>query len=202
MGSVGFASPEHYGFRQCDERSDIYSLGVVLKSMVQEDIQAACVPSPYEPIIQRCMQLDPMNRYQNVKEMKDAFTTIILKQELPSSQATAKKQWYVPGFAKETIGKRLLIYVYYVFSFCIAWPMEIDKGTTLQNGTVKIVTLLACFVTIWIALGDNVYHRTMPLLRSTNYILRSIGFFLLWLVVLLIAITITSIFILPLEGLF
>ena len=35
LGTVGYASPEQFGFAQTDKRSDIYSLGVLIGDMVK-----------------------------------------------------------------------------------------------------------------------------------------------------------------------
>ena len=34
LGTVGFASPEHFGFSQTDQRADIYALGIMLYEMI------------------------------------------------------------------------------------------------------------------------------------------------------------------------
>ena len=73
MGSAGYASPEQYGFHQSDCRSDIYAIGAVLKTMVQKDVTAKDIHSPFQHIIETCMQLDPDKRYQSVGELQKAL---------------------------------------------------------------------------------------------------------------------------------
>ena len=82
MGTRGYAAPEQYGTSQTDGRTDIYSLGVTVYHLLTGK-------SPNEPpyefkplrqinknftegieyIVNKCVQNDPVNRYQNVEEL-------------------------------------------------------------------------------------------------------------------------------------
>ena len=82
MGTRGYAAPEQYGSGQSDKRTDIYSLGVTMYHLITGK-------SPNEPpyefkkvrqldssfsegieyIVNKCIQNDPANRYQNVEEL-------------------------------------------------------------------------------------------------------------------------------------
>lgn len=50
IGTDGFAPPEQYGFMQTDERSDIYSFGVTIKLLLQENFSHC----PYKNVINKC----------------------------------------------------------------------------------------------------------------------------------------------------
>jgi serine/threonine protein kinase len=92
IGTPGFASPEHYGRGETDHRSDIYSLGATLHYMVT-GVDPAVKPFHFEipyflncgvsvvtsAIIMKCLELDPVRRYQKVSEVKEA----IEKQAIP-----------------------------------------------------------------------------------------------------------------------
>ena len=74
IGTKATSPPEQYGFRQTDERSDIYSLGVVLcyclygeYTLPKEDI--APTLEGIRSIIQKATMFDPDRRYQKVDEM-------------------------------------------------------------------------------------------------------------------------------------
>ena len=60
MGTKGYAAPEQYGFSQTDRRSDIYSLGVVIKELLGDRLNTAA----YKDVVEKCTQFDPINRYQ------------------------------------------------------------------------------------------------------------------------------------------
>ncbi len=82
LGTKGYASPEHYGSRQTDMRSDIYTLGMTLHHLItgvdprQPDYVYASVrqwnpelSDGIEAIIDKCTAIDPKDRYQNCAEL-------------------------------------------------------------------------------------------------------------------------------------
>lgn len=82
LGTKGYASPEHYGARQTDARSDIFTLGMTLHHLLtgvdprSPDYMYAPVrqwnpelSDGIEAIIDKCTALDPEDRYQNCSEL-------------------------------------------------------------------------------------------------------------------------------------
>ncbi|TGY39934.1 serine/threonine protein kinase [Clostridium sartagoforme] len=82
LGTKGYASPEHYGSRQTDARSDIFTLGMTLHHLLTgidprpDDYIYASVrqwnpelSDGIEAIIDKCTAIDPDNRYQNCSEL-------------------------------------------------------------------------------------------------------------------------------------
>ncbi|WP_338033696.1 protein kinase domain-containing protein [Lactiplantibacillus paraplantarum] len=80
LGTSGFAAPENYGFAQTDQRSDLYSLGIVLNCLLtgQEprgplDTTTLTQDSTWAPIIMKATALDPQQRYQSATAMLAAL---------------------------------------------------------------------------------------------------------------------------------
>ncbi|ALS00158.1 hypothetical protein ATZ33_01820 [Enterococcus silesiacus] len=72
LGTVGFASPEQFGFAQTDARSDLYAVGVVINICSIKDYpknQLSTDPFLHD-IIVKATRLDPKNRYQSAIEMQ------------------------------------------------------------------------------------------------------------------------------------
>lgn len=82
LGTRGYASPEHYGSRQTDARSDIFTLGMTLHHLLTgidprpDDYIYASVrqwnpelSDGIEAIIDKCTAIDPENRYQNCSQL-------------------------------------------------------------------------------------------------------------------------------------
>ena len=70
FGTNGYAAPEQYGFGQSDSRADVYAVGVLINVMLTGEF-------PYEKkvsgrmgmIVDKCMKLEPTERYQSVDEL-------------------------------------------------------------------------------------------------------------------------------------
>lgn len=88
MGTPGFASPEHYGNRQTDFRSDIYSLGALLHFLVTgrdpgerpftfqpPDECAPGISEWFSDIVMKALETEPSERFQTALEMHAALDT-------------------------------------------------------------------------------------------------------------------------------
>lgn len=70
LGTQGFAAPEQFGFTQTDERTDIYSLGVLINYM-----KTLALPSEkmstgkLQSIVKKATSIDSGKRYANAKQM-------------------------------------------------------------------------------------------------------------------------------------
>lgn len=70
LGTVGYAPPEQYGISQSDEKSDIYSLGVLLNVML-----TGAHPSKFlakgkaGKIVLKCTQIDPASRFACIEDL-------------------------------------------------------------------------------------------------------------------------------------
>ena len=86
LGTPGYAAPEQYGNSQTDARSDIYSLGATLYSLLSgADVASFNLSFPplsrlnpsvgpvLEGIVERCLSLSPEQRYQRASDVKSAL---------------------------------------------------------------------------------------------------------------------------------
>ncbi len=116
IGSPMYMSPEQVrGLQQIDHRSDIYSLGVMmytllvgrnpyenLSSQSNYDVQEAVVKNPlpdltdklavFNPIIQKATQKEPGDRYQSVQELQAHLDSISLttRPATPAGEAATR----------------------------------------------------------------------------------------------------------------
>ncbi|MCQ2505558.1 MAG: protein kinase [Lachnospiraceae bacterium] len=71
LGTVEYAAPEQYGYSQTDERSDIYSFGVVLNEMFAKCCKLSSKSEAYlKKIINKATSFDPNSRYASVISLK------------------------------------------------------------------------------------------------------------------------------------
>lgn len=84
-GTPGFMAPEIVNeghFKDADVRSDIFSIGVLLyyvfsDGMLPSPINHNSVPIGILPIIKKCMEAEPSNRYQKVEDIISAIQVIM-----------------------------------------------------------------------------------------------------------------------------
>jgi serine/threonine protein kinase len=83
MGSESYASPEQFSdAKHVDFRSDIYNLGRMLYELHTERLNSSVqdlsrLPANIAPVVERCTQHRPENRFQSVHELKDAWRAAI-----------------------------------------------------------------------------------------------------------------------------
>jgi Flp pilus assembly protein TadD len=87
LGTMTYASPEHLGQTQTDTRSDIYSLGATMFHLLTNKeptpletpapglirSYTASVSKATEEIVRRAMRQNPLERFQNAHEMREAL---------------------------------------------------------------------------------------------------------------------------------
>lgn len=74
MGTLSSAPPEQFGYGQTDERSDIYSLGVLLREMTEADGKKSL--RKLSAVIKKCTMFSPDDRYKSVSEIKSDLLKI------------------------------------------------------------------------------------------------------------------------------
>ncbi|MBR1861082.1 MAG: serine/threonine protein kinase [Lachnospiraceae bacterium] len=67
LGTVGYAAPEQYGFGSSDVRTDIYGIGILLKTMLTNGDSNFVIQKKTDAFIKKCTDLNPERRFQNIE---------------------------------------------------------------------------------------------------------------------------------------
>ena len=91
FGTRSYAPPEQYGFSQTDARTDIYSLGVLLRWLLTGNTKENKEKRIYRPllrVIRRCTAFSPSERYSDVDQVKKALLRANPKAQIVRITAT------------------------------------------------------------------------------------------------------------------
>lgn len=73
MGTLEYASPEHFGYAQTDQKSDIYSAGVLMHEMLTGQTfsqEIICYRGTLKKIIRKCTRVRANKRYHSASQLK------------------------------------------------------------------------------------------------------------------------------------
>lgn len=199
LGSVGYASPEQFGFQQSDHRSDIYALGAVLKTMVQKDVQKQTLPGPFQAVIDTCLQLDPDKRYQSAEAMAQALQLSPSEEIKRFSCLAILKR--IPGIRTDTLVVRLLFLAYYGLCFFIGSCLEVKPQPSLPTLYMERFTMGLCLAIIPSVMSDAgmLFPRIPP--HQNHKAVKFIKGVLLWILISLCIVFLAAIVALLLESL-
>ena len=109
LGTYGYAAPEQYGFGKASVVSDIYGIGKVFNFMLTGDINIPAKGN-YEGIIEKCTEIDPVNRYRNIDE---------LLKDLKHEKTLKINYNRLPGFRGDTLTSKILAVIGYILFFMV-----------------------------------------------------------------------------------
>ena len=161
LGTVGFASPEQYGFLQTDATADIYALGVLMNVMLEGTLPNVHLTArkPFCNVIKRCIEIDPQNRYQNAGELREA-----LKLENPGA---VKKKTILPGFRTGVVWKEIVAVFVYLFLIVGSIQFLMLYGKTPLTFCLEAI---AVFLYAWVSCGVGfnflLWDTKVPGIRS------------------------------------
>ena len=146
LGTMGYAAPEQFGFQQTDARADLYALGVLLNQLCTGDFpQNKPVEGPLAKIVQKCIEIDPRQRYESAAALRRALEYLCPEAAVPSVETPAApppKPAGVPGFRSgNPLHILIAILVYGVFAI-FALAVGLASFSSFSNFVVGATVLL------------------------------------------------------------
>ncbi|MDD2354967.1 MAG: serine/threonine-protein kinase [Lachnospiraceae bacterium] len=166
IGTKGSAAPEQYGFGKVDERTDIYSLGILIRQMFPDDMAMLAIAD-------KASELNPKDRYSSVLKLKAQFQTSKQAHKMNCVKA-------LPGFRTGKFWKMIVAVIGYVLLLSIALTLQSKTGNKPDTGLRLWINRIA-ILGICISLVDlftnwtGIYHK-FPFISSKNYLLKAIGY--------------------------
>lgn len=179
LGTIGYASPEQFGFRQTDVRTDIYAVGILLNKMLTGKMPNEELPSDekIKEVILKCIEIAPENRYESVEALqielwgknRKGFRHIYRGFEDIEGRNGQKQEdmTWLPGFRTDVRWKKVTASIGY--GFCVLSTI-IFMGDAVKGGIAAVVLeAIALLGYIWlpVMIGTNFleWDKKIPVLR-------------------------------------
>lgn len=219
MGTVGYAPPEQFGFAQTDERSDIYSVGVILcemltqyeenkkdriignvtdKAVISEESKKINIKM-MKKISEQCMEIDSKNRFATAKELKKMLKGCYYDNSEEYEEQLPKVTFSyiistIPGFRSKNPINVIFAICIYGFILCLLGSMTFTMDIALRRKICGMILYEATFVVpfCYIANVGDIVQRVngKDVYRRLKLSSRiGIGLSLMLLIVVIIGIT-------------
>lgn len=157
LGTAGFAAPEQYGFTASSPQTDIYSVGVLINTLLIGKLPSEEIADgKLRRIILHCLELNPKDRYHNVKELYYALKRV----------RDVKSELLPPGFRTMRLHKILIALIGYAFIIAVTVSSKVIAF-------LFIGFLMVAFFCDYLHLQSK-----FPFVASGHKVLRVIGFIL------------------------
>ncbi len=149
MGTPFYMSPEQMkNSRDVDARADIYSVGVMLYEVLTGNLPTGVakpisqinreIPPVFDAIVDKCVAIDPENRYQNASELRKALRDVAgIVDKMPQFKNGANGQQVQYSKKRRVVGWLLAFLVVSISAASIFaveyFHANAGSGSTLQN---------------------------------------------------------------------
>jgi len=185
LGTKGYAAPEQYGFGVSNTQTDIYALGMLMNTLVLGHFSSSVVGnSEFSPIIHKCVELRPEDRYSSVYEVKEHLlnpdaavgrSTVVINHSVSQS---GWQSWLPPGFRTRNIIKMISASVVYLFFAWTCFGLKVQSADSAQLLVEKIGSFILVLLFIFTMFNYRGMADIFPLCRSPHLPLRILGRFL------------------------
>lgn len=175
LGTQGYAAPEQYGFCSSSPQTDIYSVGILLKELIQSLPTNQTV---LDPVIKKCTEMNPSDRYASIDELQDAllkFSPVQVKKTHPGSI----RRFLPPGYRTATPWKMLIASMSYVMIFWLCLSLDVKDLSGPALWCDRVFTLCVMLTIVFVSTNYLDIQRLLPLCKHKNKLIHFLGVILL-----------------------
>ena len=150
IGTEGMAAPEQYGFRQSDERTDIYAIGLLIREAFPNDQRLL-------KIADKASAFNPDERYKNIGELITALKGGSIPQKKKS------RLFPIPGFRTGNPYKMAVSASYWALIFVFAFIINPYRTSSLYSYIVfALYEVISAFFAVDIVCDWTGLFRKAP----------------------------------------
>lgn len=192
LGTNGFAAPEQYGFGSSGFQTDIYAIGILINTLLSgaSPIHQTSV-GRFTPIVKKCTQLNPADRYQSVAALKKAVINLHLSENV--SKLPNEKAFLPPGYRTGNASHMIFATIGYVLIIILGFSLEIKTPTLAILWIERIFFVISMFVMVLFTCNYRNIQHHFPLCSSKNILIQMIGVLLFDVLIFLLLILIMAI---------
>lgn len=182
LGTQGFTAPEQFGFHQTSERSDIYSIGVLMNYLKTKQIPSEELADGWmREIIIKCTQIDETNRYNNIDDLISAIN---------KKSRVNRIIRLIPGFRKRIWWHSLIASVYYIVMLFFLIMSFVISTSAVEGIANFFIFFFALTVPVPILTNFLNWKNRLPFIANKSKETKIIFQILLCLISIIISLTI------------
>ncbi len=152
LGTPQFAAPEQYGFKQTSNRTDIYSLGVVINYMLTGEIpNEKLAAGDFRHIILKCTEMDAEKRYKSARQLKRAVNCRNMVQMESNAGRTAAA---------------VVLILYYIAALCFTVVFSLSSDSFLEGVKWFFASIFALWLPLPILFNFKKYLDKLKFTRK------------------------------------
>ncbi|SCW53856.1 Protein kinase domain-containing protein [Ruminococcaceae bacterium YRB3002] len=156
IGTEGMAAPEQYGFRQSDERTDIYAIGLLMKEAFPNNPRM-------QKIAAKASAFEPNDRYQNISAL------IMAIEPEKHGDLLFNPIWPPPGFRTRKWYKMLIAILFWALVIFWAWRANPwAPGNPFMTVVLNVFWFSSALACTDLCFDWTGIYRILPGMKVTN----------------------------------
>ena len=187
LGTRGYAAPEQYGLASSNIRTDIYAVGMLMNVLASGNLSSeCCVKGCLTPIIKKCINWNPDERYPSILQLKNSLTAL-------TTSLPAQPSLRPPGFRTGNPLHMLIAFMGYLMIFYFGLTLEIKNSASWKLIFERICLTISLLAIVFFSSNYQNLQQFFPLNHIKNPLFR-----ILWIAFWDVAIFLLLLFILVL----